>query len=324
MTSVVALLKRSALVRAVAAWVLRWCARCSGAHVGLVVCYHKVGDPGGDPEVDLVPSLTTRLLRRQLTDLRRAYRVVPLADVRSAARRRRRGTRLPLAITFDDDLNSHAEVALPALLAAGMPATFFLSGASLTRPYSFWWEDLQRVIDRDGGLELASVQLRIGRRSDIGSAAARIELLDSDVRDAVARELRTRAAPVRGDAGLRADSVRLLADAGYEIGFHTRGHYVLPTVDNQLLKRELSEGRAELEQLTGKPVNRLAYPHGKADQRVARAARRAGFVEAFTSEPRPVGPEADPFLLGRVDASPSGRADLALSLARALSRPQRT
>ena len=316
-----AFFKRRGLVRRLGALCLRWRARCSASHVGLVVCFHKVGDPGGDPAVELVPSVGTRLFRRQLRHLRRAYRLVPLSDVRAVAARRRRGARFPVAITFDDDLRSHTEVALPASRAARASACFFLSGASLQSPFQFWWEDLQRLVDREGTVELAHGALRIKSPFDIGSVAETIEMLEPEVRDELAEELHERAGRWPETAGIRAAGVRALGQAQCEIGFHTRGHYLLTTLDDRSLQAELTGWRTGLEQLAGRPLVRLAYPHGKTDWRVADAARKAGFVEAFTSDPRPVAADADPHLLGRIDASPIACGHLALALAKALTHP---
>lgn len=231
------------------------------------------------------------------------------------------GGAFPVAITFDDDLRSHAEVALPALRAAEAPACFFLSGASLEAPFHFWWEDLQRIVDRDRTVDLARAGLRVESPSYIGSVAARIEALAPEVRDELAEELHRRAGRWPETGGLRSAGVQALAGAGFEIGFHTRGHYLLTLLDDRGLGVELTRGRSELEASAGQPVVRLAYPHGKADRRVAEAARRAGFVEAFTSDPRPVAADANPHLLGRIDASPVSCGHLALALAKALTRP---
>jgi hypothetical protein len=48
----------------------------------------------------------------------------------------------------------------------------------------------------------------------------------------------------------------------------------------------LTEGRAELESLLGHRLTMIAYPHGKADTRVADAARAAAFDYGFTGRTR--------------------------------------
>src|SRR5947209_5838949 len=119
--------------------------RLSGRKLGLAVMYHAVGQPLGTDE--LVPAVHPDRFERQLGLMRRGFRIVPASQLASAAAERRRGQRLPLAITFDDDLPTHLENAVPILERAGLTAAFYLCGASLERPFAFWWERLQRAAD---------------------------------------------------------------------------------------------------------------------------------------------------------------------------------
>src|SRR5438128_4989592 len=123
-----------------------WLLRLSGRKAGVAVAYHRVGDPQGDPLRELTASLGTRVFAAHLHHLRRHYRVVPADELQAAVRARRRGEPFPVAITFDDDTRSHVDVAAPLLRALGLAATFFLTGAALDGPASFWWGDLQRAL----------------------------------------------------------------------------------------------------------------------------------------------------------------------------------
>jgi peptidoglycan/xylan/chitin deacetylase (PgdA/CDA1 family) len=88
------------------------------------------------------------------------------------------------------------------------------------------------------------------------------------------------------------------------VGFHTLEHPLLPDLDGDGLAAALTTGREELAAATGRPLTLLAYPHGKADQRVARATRAAGYTAAWTGWPRPAQPGDDRFLLGRWEPGP--------------------
>ena len=103
------------------------------------------------------------------------------------------------------------------------------------------------------------------------------------------------------DAGLRREDVRRLASAGFEIGFHTRGHYKLPPLPDVDLDRVLREGRTELEEAAGREITTIAYPHGAADERVTRFARAAGYELGFTTRMEVAAPETDPLRIGRTD-----------------------
>lgn len=287
-------------------------ARWSSAPRGLALVYHRVEPSPLGPAHDLVPAVATADFDAQLRHLASRYRVVPAGDLHAAVVGRRRGERFPVAITFDDDLPSHRTTALPSLRDHGLPATVFVCGASLDGPKAFWWERLERGarlgVDPVSALPGRGPAAR-AERSDIHAVAAVIEALPTPARRAVAEDLRARLGPDPDDAGLRAADVAALAAAGVEIGFHTRDHDRLPDLDDAALAAALVEGRDAVAEAAGRPVDVLAYPHGRADARVAAAARRAGYRAAFTTDGGAVAPSSDPLLLPRVDPSWTAPAD---------------
>jgi peptidoglycan/xylan/chitin deacetylase (PgdA/CDA1 family) len=76
--------------------------------------------------------------------------------------------------------------------------------------------------------------------------------------------------------------LRTLAAAGWEIGSHTRTHPRLTELDDATLSEELERSRADCEQGGGEPCRSLAYPYGAVDDRVAEAARSAGYAAGAT------------------------------------------
>ena len=219
--------------------------RRTALRAGVALVYHELGDaPGGGHPLDL--------FERHLAHLRGSYRLVPASRLAAAARLRRRGEPFPASITFDDDLTSHAEVALPLLARVGATATFFLGGGGRPEPQEV---DVERI-----------------------------------------------------------------AAAGHEIGFHTRAHRVLTELGDDELADELTDGRDELAAAAGAPLELLAYPFGAADERVAAAARAAGYRAAFTVAPQAVTPATDPLLQPRIDAPFDPPSRLRWHLSRALAR----
>jgi peptidoglycan/xylan/chitin deacetylase (PgdA/CDA1 family) len=109
----------------------------------------------------------------------------------------------------------------------------------------------------------------------------------------------------------------LRAAADFTIGAHTATHALLPGCTDEELRAELAGPRAEIAARTGATPMTLAYPAGRHDARVARAAAAAGYIAALTTEDRPNRAAADPFRLGRKvlsDAHGPGRALVAAHL----------
>jgi peptidoglycan/xylan/chitin deacetylase (PgdA/CDA1 family) len=306
---------------------LDFLARWSARRVGLALMYHGIGDSTIAPEHQIVPLTATKLFEAQVRHLKRRYRLVAASELVVAVRTRRRGQRIPVAITFDDDLASHAATAMPILRRAQVPATFFLSGASLSKPFAFWWERLQHAFDRglvdehDFDTDAPAVR---EEAPGIRHVASTIEAMPPDQRDRMAERLLDRIGQDPPDAGMRASEIQAIVTAGLEIGFHTRRHDVLSELNDEALARALQEGRSGLEALAGGELRTLAYPYGSADARVAAAARAADYQFGFTTKPGLVSEESDPLLLNRLTPTQQSAAHFAVQVASELRSSRRT
>jgi peptidoglycan/xylan/chitin deacetylase (PgdA/CDA1 family) len=74
------------------------------------------------------------------------------------------------------------------------------------------------------------------------------------------------------------DALGQLAQAGWEVGSHTRTHPHLTSLDGEALHTELAESRAEVSERLGLDCTSIAYPYGDVDYRVAEAAQVAGYT----------------------------------------------
>jgi peptidoglycan/xylan/chitin deacetylase (PgdA/CDA1 family) len=74
----------------------------------------------------------------------------------------------------------------------------------------------------------------------------------------------------------------MLADAGWEVGSHTRSHPRLTQLDDASLEAELYGSRVTCERELAQPCRTLAYPYGDHDARVVAVARAAGYEAACT------------------------------------------
>jgi peptidoglycan/xylan/chitin deacetylase (PgdA/CDA1 family) len=106
------------------------------------------------------------------------------------------------------------------------------------------------------------------------------------VDDAADRTLRT----------LSAEQVLEMLAAGVRFGSHSYGHRDLTSLGEEACEQDLRQSRELLEDLLGRPVRHVAYPRGLHDERVRRAAARAGFTHGFSlpESREPVGPLSVP------------------------------
>lgn len=102
---------------------------------------------------------------------------------------------------------------------------------------------------------------------------------------------------------LSLDQILEMQGAGISFGSHSYAHHDLTTLEEEECVRDLRQSRELLETLLGRQVPFLAFPFGRHDERVRRAARRAGYQHAF-SLPDVTEP-ADPFALPRMGVLPN-------------------
>ena len=99
---------------------------------------------------------------------------------------------------------------------------------------------------------------------------------------------------------LSPEQLKDLSGQGFEIGCHSMTHAYLSDLDDPGLRRETADAKARLEQIIGKAVVHFSCPGGRYNDRVANAARTAGYHTVATSRIHANYPHTDVFALGRV------------------------
>lgn len=99
---------------------------------------------------------------------------------------------------------------------------------------------------------------------------------------------------------MNASELRELSEyPGVTIGSHGDSHKPLAMCDDNELQAELLNSRRYLEDVIGKPVNAISYPHGSVDMRVRDFAEKAGYVTGCCSYPGINKPDRDPLMFCR-------------------------
>ncbi len=90
--------------------------------------------------------------------------------------------------------------------------------------------------------------------------------------------------------------IRDLAER-FEIGAHSLTHPDLRRLSGEALRRELQEGKDELEDILGRQIGMFCYPKGRYNARVRRAVVECGFAGARTTRTFRLGLPRDPWLM---------------------------
>lgn len=230
--------------------------------------------------------------RAQLDILQATHDVVPVRQLLRAGTAQRRRPRA--AITFDDAYRGAVSLGLAELARRRLPATVFVTPDFLDGG-AFWWDELSSPTK---GLD---PQLR-------EQALEQLQGDDEAIRNwAAERHAPLWAAGPEARGAAIADLEAAVAGGLVTLGAHTRRHPNLVRVDSQRLTRELTEPLAWLrERFPRAAVPLLAYPYGRFDARVVRAAAAAGYEAAFAIEGGWVPTQIDkPFAIPRINV-PAG------------------
>lgn len=234
----------------------------------LILTYHRVPKVRDELIADPVDSIS---FERQMTCLRRWFNVLPL---RAAVSRLSRGSLPPRAvsITFDDGYRDNFTVALPILRKYDLSATFFVTTGVLGS--GRMWNDTViesiRTWDKE---EIDLRQIGLGewpaasndeKRAAINGILKKLKYAAPDERSAaIEMFVRMARVPLADDLMMNPEHVSQLSRSGMEIGAHTVSHPILARIPPDVAKRELSDSRAQLEELTVSPVRSFAYPNGR-------------------------------------------------------------
>lgn len=111
---------------------------------------------------------------------------------------------------------------------------------------------------------------------------------------------------------LNATQILTMQAEGVSFHSHTLTHASLPTLDDTCLANELSASRTALTEILGSEVFYLAYPYGHVDERVAAAARAAGYRAAFSTQPGFNRRDVNSFRIRRMDVYGTDSAKILL------------
>jgi peptidoglycan/xylan/chitin deacetylase (PgdA/CDA1 family) len=294
-----------------------------------ILIFHRVL-PAPDPLLPGEPDAV--LFESQMRWVASAFTVMPLLE----AQRRLAAGNLPLnaaCITFDDGYADNATIAAPILARLRLSATFFIATGFLDG--GRMWNDT--VIEsirlcRQPLLDLSSAGLGswlcatdTQRVAAIEGLLSQLKYLRQSERDNKVRLIADAAGlPDHSDLMMTRDQVRELRRYGMSIGGHTVTHPILTTLPLEEARREIMDGRTDLEETLNERVKLFAYPNGKFgrdyDATHVRLVRELGFDAAVSTDWGVSDRRSDRFQLARFTPWDTALSKFGLRLAYNMTR----
>jgi peptidoglycan/xylan/chitin deacetylase (PgdA/CDA1 family) len=280
----------------------------------VILLYHRIVERDSDP---LGVCVTPANFAWQLDVLKARLELLPLAEVVDGE-----APTDAAAITFDDGYHDNLEHAAPALVAADVPATLFVSTGHVREGRGFWWDELEWILQAAGEKADESLTLELGgqrRAFRVGEQHERrvarrqlhawMQPMAPEDIEAALQMLRTWAgisvdsrAPERDRAMTPEELRTFVSTPGIAVGAHGRSHRSLRHADPATQEAEIAGSRDDIATWLGSQPTSFSYPFGvpgaDLDELVAARVRAAGFSLAVTTTPGVIA-GADRFKLPR-------------------------
>jgi len=287
----------------------------------VILMYHRVLPVNSPARLTEQPGMyvSPETLDLHLTQIKRYFELVDLADWLRRSRRGEPLPRLACAITFDDGWRDNHDYALPLVIQHRVPATVFLVSGYVGRAYQFWPNrlmNLLRLAFDDPDAVAFPDPLRTIVDPVLTAARTRGELRAEDADLAVQQAKAFDEGTIRGLIGevaasrdvasgardiLDCEEIGRMAATGLvRFGSHTATHFRLAGEPSPAdLEREIIEPRRTLQALTGQDIDLFCYPNGDTCPGAIDSVRRH-YLGAVTTHAGWVEGSSDPHLLPRV------------------------
>jgi len=276
----------------------------------IILTFHRIR-PDGSPTdpFDTCPSIPAGVFQKTILHIKKNYEIVSLRFLCE-----NRGLKHPLAaITFDDGWRDNYEVAFPILKTLRIPATVFISSGKIGAREPFWQQKLGRLfyfeIHRRGKEGQAKLKnfLKIEGNPKLNKGFYRRIvnewkcLNQEEINSRLASYEWTDETLSHSPIFLDDKEIREMLYHHIEFGSHTVNHVILPRSSEKVIISELVESKRRLEEITGQTIDMLSYPNGNVSDKVVQIAREIGYKIGCTTKRSPVGADADPLLLPRIE-----------------------
>ncbi|MDA0164731.1 polysaccharide deacetylase family protein [Solirubrobacter ginsenosidimutans] len=287
----------------------------------LVLLYHRVVTGGSDP---IGLKVSSQHFAEQLEVLCARRTPVSLEEIVAGE-----APRSAVAVSVDDGYIDAYTAIMPALEAAGVPATIFISSGHVAAGKAFWWDSVERLL-RSAPADAGPLRVPIGGQFRTWPARTRAErdfaflrlvaALRAQPPEAIDDALGGIArwagvddpfAPDPADRPMTVDELRRLAASPVvTIGSHGVGHACLAELSPEQRAGEFVRSKEDLHAWLGDAPAGFAYPYGvpgvDVDAATLKAASDAGYAYGVVNAPGSVSRRTDPMGVPRVAVADTG------------------
>jgi peptidoglycan/xylan/chitin deacetylase (PgdA/CDA1 family) len=286
---------------------------CGG--VGTILTFHHVRAARPDPfQPNGLLEVTPEFLHAVIELLQQAE--VNLISLDEMHRRMIAGDfkRRFACFTFDDGYRDNKLNAYPVLKEYDVPFAIYVPTNFIERRGELWWLSLEAVIHSTDRISILMDGQK--RTFDCYSADEKQEAFSAiywwlrslPTDDEIKARVRDLAAVYNINLAAKFDALcmtwpelaELSADPLVTIGAHTINHPMLAKTAEDVARREIDEGAAEIERALGRRPAHFSYPFGdptSAGSREFAMARDLGFKTAVTTRPGVLFPEHRDYLM---------------------------
>jgi len=260
---------------------------------GEILMLHSVVEKRSQLEENLLLEITPDFLEQTILKYKSAgYRLVSLDEVQKQLESGKRYMRKFVCFTMDDNYADNYKYAYPIFKKYNCPFAIYVTTDYSDKKALYWWYQLEGVLLENKKLIINCIEYDCSDLEKKNKAFCdirdKIFSTDAEITISALKQLfKENDSAIRKDINELALSweqiVELAADPICTIAAHTVSHASLPHLSDEMIRKELSDGKKIIEENIKKPVKHFAYPYGNWDARVM-ALVKEQFSTAVTTD----------------------------------------
>jgi len=242
---------------------------------GEILMLHRVVENRSQLDENRILEVTPSFLEKTILKYQSAgYRFASLDEVQRLVKRWKFNRRKFVCFTLDDGFADNYEQAYPIFKKYSCPFAIYITTDYPDQNAQFWWYQLEELLLKKEKLMINGVEYDCFDFEKKNKAFwdIREKIFSSDAEmtmTALEQLFNENDCHTKVHALSWEQIVELSADPLCTIAAHSVSHASLPTLSDEAIRRELSDGKKKIEEKIKKPVKHFSYPYGNWNNRVS-------------------------------------------------------